>query len=79
MQDDNLVQTLDNCFVKFIENLQSNNCQDHILKAAKNFHKNYSEILLKVLSFEDTRFLAHGDFWSNNVMYNKSNGKMSLF
>ena len=74
MEDENLVNSLDNCFKLFISDLQSRNADESVVKAAQKFAKNYETILPIVLSKEDGRFFTHGDYWSNNVMYDKNNG-----
>lgn len=75
MEDENLVNSLDNCFKLFVSDLQSRNADESVIKAAQKFAKNYETILPIVLSKEDGRFFTHGDYWSNNVMYDKNNGK----
>ena len=67
------MKSLENCFQKFIQDLQRHTCEERIFQAAKFFQENHKDILEKVMSYEDNRFLSHGDFWSNNVMYHKSN------
>ena len=75
MEDPNLVQSLDHCFQLFISDLEARNCQESLVQAARNFSENYEKILPSVLSHQDGRFLTHGDYWSNNVMYHKTNDK----
>ena len=76
MEDENLVNSLDNCFKLFVSDLQSRNADESVIKAAQKFAKNYETILPIVLSKEDGRFFTHGDYWSNNVMYDKNNGNI---
>ena len=46
-----------------------------INKALDNLSINYLESVRKYLFIKDSNYLSHGDYWSNNIMFNKEGSK----
>ncbi len=42
----------------------------------RNMFKDFKSFFLTTMDLVDDRFLIHGDFWSNNIMFNKSDNSM---
>ena len=76
IQDKELEATAVSNFGLFKENLEKNNAAKDLIDAVDKLHSNYKNIFPKFTAVQDSRFLVHGDFWSNNVMFGPNNSEL---
>ena len=74
LEDQSLTESAERGLKLFVEDLKKNATAE-LLEKGQKFQINYRHIFGKYLKASDTRFLAHGDYWGNNVMYGE-NGKI---
>ena len=72
--EDDEMKTVAN-FPHFKKNLQENNASEVLIDAVDKMAANYTNIFQKYTSIGDSRFLIHGDYWSNNVMFGQNDCK----
>ena len=65
-------------FAQAIEDLKQRDGAQEVCAKLEKLSKNYKESCTKALEF-DERFLIHGDFWSNNVMFNNDITQVKIF
>ena len=65
-------------FDLFKENMEKNNAVPELIEAVDKLAEDYKNIFAKFTEVEDSRFLVHGDYWSNNVMFGENNGKFFI-
>ena len=62
-------------FDLFKETMKQNNAAQELIDAIDKLADNYKKIFPKFTLVEDSQFLIHGDYWSNNVMFGANNSK----
>ena len=72
LEDDSLTECAVTGLELFVQDLE-NHAPD-LVEKGKEFKSNFNPIFGNCLKQSDSRFLAHGDYWGNNVMFHKKNG-----
>ena len=65
-------------FDLFKENMEKNNAVPELIEAVDKLAEDYKNIFANFTEVEDSRFLVHGDYWSNNVMFGENNCKLFM-
>ena len=73
LQDPAMTESCERNFKLFIQDLKAFEDHQPLIKALENLSGNYKARFRESLLFEDGRFLSHGDFWANNVMFAEGN------
>jgi hypothetical protein len=73
MDDEYLVEMLQKHFQILIQDLKQVEENKDLARHVEILAKNYQNSMPRMLNHVDSRFLAHGDFWSNNVMFGPGN------
>ena len=58
--------------------MEKNNAALELIEAVDKLAEDYKNIFAKFTEVEDSRFLVHGDYWSNNVMFGENNCKFFM-
>ena len=74
--DKDLEATAVSNFALFKENLLKNEASKDLIEAVDKLNANYKKIFPKFTEVQDFRFLVHGDYWSNNVMFGPNSSKI---
>jgi hypothetical protein len=79
LQDPNILAMLDTAFTVAIKDLEENPSAKHLAKPMANLSKHYQKPFMHAVDTTDTRFLIHGDLWSNNIMFNTDDSECRIF
>jgi hypothetical protein len=79
MQDPNILAMLDSAFTIAIKDLEENPSAKHLAEPMANLSKHYQKPFMQAVDTTDTRFLIHGDLWSNNIMFNPDDSECRIF
>ena len=72
IQDKDLEAAAVSNFGLFKENMEKTNAAPELIDAVDKLAADYKNIFAKFTAVEDSRFLVHGDYWSNNVMFGEN-------
>jgi hypothetical protein len=73
MDNESLVEMLQKNLQILIDDLKQVEENKNLASHVEILAKNYQQSFRRILNHIDSRFLAHGDFWGNNVMFGPGN------
>merc|ERR1711963_75931 len=73
IEDKDLVASSVSNLDLFKEDLKANNAAQEVIDAVDKLAANHKNVFKKFTNVHDSRFLIHGDYWSNNIMFGPSN------
>ena len=71
MEDQGLLDSVEANLKLFEKDLEENEAPKDLIEKLSSFAKRYISIIPKYIKVDESRFLIHGDYWSNNVMFGK--------
>ena len=69
VQDEELETDAVSNFELFKKDLVKSKASKDLIEGVNSLAVNYKKFFAKFTSFQDSKFLVHGDYWSNNVMF----------
>ena len=75
IEDEELEKAAVANFDLFKTNLKEKDASQELIDGVDKLAANYKNIFSKFTSVGDSRFLIHGDYWSNNVMFGPNNSE----
>ena len=75
LTDQNMIQSLKHNLKLIKDDMNAMKPDMKINKALDNLSINYLESVPKYLFIKDSNYLSHGDYWSNNIMFDKEESK----
>ena len=78
LTDPNMIQSLKHNLKLIKDDMNAMKYDTKINKAVDKLSINYLEKVPKYLFLKDSNYLSHGDYWSNNIMFNKDESKSNI-
>ncbi len=72
------IEKCQNNFPLIVEDFQELPHARHLIPYVEKLAKNFQQAFIDCIQF-DERFLNHGDFWSNNVMFSHDDSKVKMY
>ena len=79
LTDQNMIQSLKHNLKLIKDDMNAMKPDMKINKALDNLSINYLESVPKYLFIKDSNYLSHGDYWSNNIMFDKEESKSNNY